>query len=137
MLAYAIWIQHDGEIWLHSGWDKITAEDHNPEGYEADLEKARGEYGVDNVRVQEVEIPDDSVEKLFTTPFVRVGPCKKEAVDIMAVYLPAQKIQAIKAIRTKYGYALREAKYFVDYYVEKGEVAFPDSPEFQNYMQPF
>ncbi len=44
--------------------------------------------------------------------------------------LPTQKIQAIKKIRERFGFGLKEAKQVVDHYNQHGKIIFPGDDDF-------
>lgn len=136
MQICAIWIQRDDELWLETAWDRITVDDHNPEGFNMAFLNAVKEHGVDNVRKQIINVPLDSVEKLFKVPMVNADDSRdQKAKDIIDPYLGnGQKIQAIKEIRGEFGIGLREAKGLVDHYIAKDKMLWPGDSKFNDWM---
>lgn len=56
--------------WIHDSWDEWTL-DENPGGFDESLKKAHETHGADNVRVLEVEVPQDSFDRAFDNTVVQ------------------------------------------------------------------
>lgn len=63
MRVYTIWGMREGYPTLHDAWDAGTIED-NPDGFAADVERARVEFGSD-VRIVVVKVNSADIRKAF------------------------------------------------------------------------
>ena len=64
----ATWPEGQDEPWILEAWDEWVFGE-NPEGFEEALQNRRRDYAGDGpVRVGILEVPDDSLRKLFEPP---------------------------------------------------------------------